>query len=83
MNSDMELRRTTWVAALRLAVVVSTAAAIGAMLLSSLGGVSEALVVLGVIVVGFALSWVQTGRILDERRRAHRVTAVHLRRTVV
>ena len=84
MNSAMELRRATWVAALRLAIVVSTAAAVAAMLLSSFGDVSQALVVVSVIVVGFALSWVQTGRILaDRRNRTHRVTAVHLRRTAV
>jgi len=84
MNSAMELRRATWMAALRLAIVVSTAAAVLAMLLSSLGDVSPAVVVVSVIVVGFALSWVQTGRILEDRRhRAHRVTAVHLRRTTV
>ena len=84
MNSAMELRRATWVAALRLAVVVSTVAALVAIALSSIGDVSPTLVVLTVIVVGFALSWVRTGRIRDARRHhAHRVTAVHLRRTVV
>ena len=82
MNSGMELRRATWVAALRLAMIMSTAAALGVVALSSLGDLSPTLVVLCVAMAGFALSWIQTGRILQGRRRhGHRVTAVQLRRS--
>jgi hypothetical protein len=63
MNEVVELRRHTWVVALRLAVVMSIVGALIAVGASMLGEVSQAAVVIPVIVVGFAASWVQTGRV--------------------
>lgn len=63
MNEDMELRRRTWIAALRLAFVMSTVAALAAVAISSVGEVAPVAIVLPVIVVAFAASWVQTGRL--------------------
>jgi hypothetical protein len=59
----MDLRRRTWIAALRLAVVLSVAAGVVAAALSTLGDVPQAAVVLPVIVIAFTASWVQTGRV--------------------
>lgn len=63
MNEDMELRRRTWVAAIKLAIIVSTVAAVVAIVVSSLGDVSPAAIVAPVAVVAFAASWIQTGRV--------------------
>jgi hypothetical protein len=63
MNKEMELRRRTWIAALKLALVISTVAALAAIIVSSIGEVRPVAIVLPVIVVGFATSWVQTGRV--------------------
>jgi len=63
MNDFVELRRRTWAAALRLAVVVSVIGALIAVGASTLGDVSQAAIVIPVIVIGFAASWVQTGRV--------------------
>ena len=63
MNDDVELRRRTWAAALRLAVVVSVFGAVVAIAASMFGDVAQAAIVLPVVVIGFALSWVQTGRV--------------------
>jgi len=63
MNEDMELRRRTWIAALRLAFVLSAVAALVAVAVSSVGEVSPVAIVLPVIIVAFAASWVQTGRV--------------------
>jgi hypothetical protein len=63
MNALVELRRRTWIAALRLAVIVSVLGAIIAIGASMAGDVSQAAIVIPVIVVGFAASWVQTGRV--------------------
>lgn len=63
MNEDMELRRRTWIAALKLAFVMSTVAALVAVAVSSVGEVSPVAVVLPVIIVAFVASWVQTGRV--------------------
>jgi hypothetical protein len=63
MNDDVELRRRTWAAALRLAVVVSVLGAVVAVAASMFGDVAQVTIVLPVIVIGFALSWVQTGRV--------------------
>jgi flagellar biosynthesis protein FliQ len=60
----MEIRRRTWIAALKLAVVVSLLSAIVAVAASTLGDVPAVAIVLPVIVVAFSLSWVQTGRLL-------------------
>jgi cytochrome c biogenesis protein CcdA len=63
MNDDVELRRRTWAAALRLAVVVSVIGAVVAIAASMIGDVAQVAIVIPVIVIGFVLSWVQTGRV--------------------
>ncbi|MFK8025026.1 MAG: hypothetical protein AB8G26_13780 [Ilumatobacter sp.] len=63
----MEITRRTWTAAVKLAVVVSAVAAFIAFAVSSLGEVPRVAVVVPVIVVAFAASWLQTERI---RRQA-------------
>jgi hypothetical protein len=67
MIEDMEVSRRTWNAAIKLAVVLSALAALVAFGVSRAGDVPQAAVVLPVIVVAFAASWIQTERI---RRRA-------------
>ena len=64
----MELGRRTWLATIRLAVVLSAVAALVAAAASSLGDIPPVAVVVPVVVVAFTASWVQTGRI----RRAAR-----------
>lgn len=59
----MEISRRTWTAAVKLAVVVSVLAAGVAFAVSMVGDVPQAAVVLPVIVVAFAASWIQTDRI--------------------
>lgn len=66
MNAPMELRRRTWIAALKLALVLSALAAVIAVAVSAAGEVPQAAVVLPVIVVAFTASWVQTGRVRRE-----------------
>ena len=80
MKHDMELRKATWSAALRLAFVVSGLAAIVAVTLSEAGDVSPAVLVSAVMVVGFVASWVQTGRVARVHH-AHDVAVVPARRT--
>lgn len=63
----METTRRTWTAAVKLAVVLSVLAAAVAFGVSRLGEVPQAAVVLPVIIIAFAASWIQTERI---RRRA-------------
>jgi hypothetical protein len=60
----MEIRRRTWIAALKLAVVVSLLSAIVAVAASALVDAPAVAIVLPVIAVAFTLSWVQTGRLL-------------------
>ena len=79
MKHDMELRKATWSAALRLAFVVSALAAIVAVALSAAGDVSPAALVAAVMVIGFTASWVQTGRVARVHH-AHRVAVVPTRR---
>lgn len=67
MISSMELTRRTWTAAVKLAVVVSVLAAAAAFGVSRLGDVPRVAVVVPVIVIAFAASWLQTERI---RRQA-------------
>lgn len=62
----MELENRTWVAAVRLAVSASVAAVIFAIGMSSLGDVPHAAIVLPVIVVAFAASWIRTGRLREQ-----------------
>ncbi len=74
----MELTRHTWIAAVKLAVVISVVAGFAAALASAAGHVPQTAIVLTVIVVAFSASWIQTGR----GRRAHapvRVSAPHHR----
>jgi hypothetical protein len=63
MNRYMEISRRTWIAAVKLAVVMSTVAALAAITLASIGNVSDTTIVATVAVVAFAVSWVQTGRV--------------------
>ncbi len=63
MIDDVNLSRRTWIAAVKLAIVVSVAAAVLAVVATSIGDLPEAAIVLPVIVVAFTASWVQTGRI--------------------
>ena len=79
MKHDMELRKATWSAALRLAFVVSGLAAIVAVTLSAAGDVSPAVLVSAVMVIGFVASWVQTGRVA--RVHKHQIAVVPTRRT--
>lgn len=73
----MDLRRTTWGAAIELAITLSVVAATIAVILHSMGVLSQPVIVLGVIAVGFATSWVRTGRIA--REAAHRAVTVPIR----
>lgn len=63
MLEDMEISRRTWNAAIKLAVVLSALAAVVAFGVSRSGDVPQAAVVLPVIVIAFAASWIQTERI--------------------
>lgn len=63
MKEHMEISRRTWIAAVKLAVVMSTVAALAAMTVASIGNVSDTTIVATVAVVAFAASWVQTGRV--------------------
>lgn len=64
MTSNVELSRRTWIAAVKLAAVISVVAAVVAIVVSSIGDVSHATIVAPVIIVAFIASWVQTGRVL-------------------
>lgn len=59
----MELSRRTWNAAVKLAVVISIAAALLVVTLRPTGSVPQAAIVLPVIVIAFTASWIQTGRV--------------------
>ena len=80
MKHEMELRRATWSAALRLAFVVSGVAALVAVTLSANGDVSPAVLVSAVMVIGFVASWVQTGRVTRVHHQ-HQVAVVPVRRS--
>jgi predicted GNAT superfamily acetyltransferase len=80
MKHEMELRKATWSAALRLAFVVSALAAIVAMTLSAAGDVPRGALVAAVMVIGFVTSWVQTGRVARVHHE-HRVAVVPVRRS--
>ncbi len=79
MKHEMELRKATWSAALRLAFIVSGLAAVVAIALSAAGDVSRGALVAAVMVIGFVASWVQTGRVARVHHE-HRVIAVATRR---
>ncbi len=81
----MDIRRGTYEAAIRLAIVLSTIATIVALGLDATGEVSRPAIVLGVIVIGFVASWVQTGRAARSsipRTRQHRVAVVRVRHPI-
>ncbi len=63
MYMCMEISRRTWIAAVKLAVVLSSVAALAAVIIASVGNVSDTTIVATVAVVAFAVSWVQTGRV--------------------
>jgi len=69
MQVEMGLSRRTWTAAVRLALVISTVAALAAVLVSSFGHVPHAAIVLPVILVAFVASWVQTTRLQQEQEQ--------------
>lgn len=69
MNDDMDMTRSTWTAAIKLAVVLSLLAAIVAVAVSSMGDVPAIAVVAPVMIVAFAASWIQTGRVHREATR--------------
>jgi hypothetical protein len=73
--------RDVWTASVRLALIVSTVAAFAVMVLGAAGEVTEPAVVLVVILVGFAASWAQCGRVARPAE-GHRVTLVSMRRRV-
>ena len=77
-------RRTTYGAAVRLALIFSAVAALTAMALQSMGGVSTPRLLVAVVVVGFSTSWVQTGRIARTApvSAAHRVSVMSVRQPV-
>ncbi|HWM20087.1 MAG TPA: hypothetical protein VNO51_10390 [Ilumatobacteraceae bacterium] len=81
MKHDMELRRATWSAALRLAFVVSALAAIVAVTLSTAGDVPRGALVAAVMLVGFVASWVQTGRVARVHHQ-HSVAVVPTRHSM-
>ena len=63
MTASMELSRRTWMAAVKLAVVISIVAALAAVAVSFAGDVPSVAIVVPVIVLAFTASWVQTGRV--------------------
>jgi hypothetical protein len=80
-TNDRAVDRAVWAASLRLALIVSTVAAFAVVALGAAGDVTEPAVVLAVMLVGFALSWAQCGR-LARPAGGHRVTLVAMRRRV-
>ena len=66
MNRSVDTDRRTWNEAVKLAVLISIFAGLAAVVASAAGGVPQAAIVLPVIVVAFAASWIQTGRVRRE-----------------
>lgn len=62
----MERSQYTWNAAIKLAIVISIAAGLAAVLASAVGDIPQAAIVLPVIVVAFTASWIQTNRVRRE-----------------
>ena len=85
MTAAMELRRRTWSAAIRLAVVASAVAVTILVAAARLGGVPDAAVALPLVVASFGASWVQTGRVRRDvlathaERRTTPATRSHVR----
>ena len=63
IKERMDLPRNTWIAAVKLAVVISTIGALVAVAASALARVPDVAIVIVVAVVAFAVSWVRTGRL--------------------
>lgn len=64
MIDHMEIKRRTWTAAVKLAVVVSLlAASVAALAWTQVNDLPQAAIVIPVMVIAFAASWVQTERI--------------------
>ena len=77
MNSIVERHPTAdrqhqWATTIRLAVVMSTLAALFAIVVSAVGEVSQAAIVIPVIVLAFTSSWLLTGRVQRGTARAVR-----------
>jgi hypothetical protein len=66
MNGSVDIDRRTWNEAVKLAVLISIVAGLAAIVVSAAGGVPQVAIVLPVIVVAFAASWIQTGRVRRE-----------------
>jgi len=79
MNVAVDIDRRTWNAAVKLAVLLSIFAVLVAVVASTAGSVPQAAIVLPVIVVAFAASWIQTGRVRRDAAPARLVAP----RTVV
>ena len=80
----MELRRATFGAAIKLAMVFSIIAVVVAVTLDAIGDVSVWAMVAVVAITGFATSWVQTGRVRRHVavRPHHRVSVMRLHHPV-
>jgi hypothetical protein len=63
MNEAVDTDRRTWNEAIKLAVIISIVAGLVAVVASTAGNIPQAAIVLPVIVVAFAASWIQTGRV--------------------
>jgi hypothetical protein len=70
MNMTVELSRRTWNAAVKLAVIISVAGALLAIVASAAGDVPDVAIVVPVIVVAFVASWVQTSRVRNTSGRS-------------
>lgn len=66
MNGPVDIDRRTWNESVKLAVLISIVAGLAAIVVSAAGGVPQAAIVLPVIVIAFAASWIQTGRVRRE-----------------
>lgn len=75
----MEPRRSTWRAAIPLAITWSVIAAATAIIARSIGDISQTVIVLSVIVIGFVASWVRTGHTEPRELPAHRAVRVPVR----
>jgi hypothetical protein len=73
MTAAMELRRRTWSAAVRLAVVASVIAVAILVVATHIGGLPDAAVALPLVVASFGASWVQTARVRRQVLAAHGV----------
>lgn len=81
----MNSRRAPLQSVFPLAVVLSAAAAVLALVLDAAGDVSATALALTVAAVGFVVSWVMTGRSTRNRAataRHHRVVTIPLRHSV-